>query len=204
MTQASPFNPVSDQKMAEDFYSGGTVAAKFPAVDYEVKGTVTGWRMSQQTDMDSGELMFFENKAMVPQSELNYPATARPAMQMLVDLQCEPTYKTWETNRYVEVALPEDDGARVLYVKGALQRKMGKALRDAGHKVPEVGAEVTVKRLQDVKRPGSKYFSYDYSVLYEPAAQNSSAAGDFLKGDEDSPFENSAPASAPAEEEPPF
>jgi hypothetical protein len=165
---------------AQFFGGGGTVAAKFPTVGFTVEGSILSYRMDQQTDMDTGELLFFEGKKQVKQSELKFPATAKPCNQLVIEIQGEPTGKTWETNQYIEKALPEDDGVRALYVKGGMQAAIGKALREAGVQAPEIGGYLKVTRGPSVKREGAKYPSYSYTAQYTKADQNSKAAGDFL------------------------
>lgn len=177
-TQADPFS--ADAAAAANFLGGGTVAAKFPQPGFTVEGTILSFRMAQQTDMDSGELLFWEGKDKVEQSKLKFPQNAKPVEQLVIEMQCEPTGITWETNRYVEKQLPDDDGVRTLYVKGSLQFAVGKALRDAKVRAPEIGGYLKVQRGQDTKRTGSKYMSYSYTAAYTPASQNGAAAGQFL------------------------
>lgn len=181
MTTAPQTDPFSaDAARAAAFLGGGTVAAKFPKPGFSVEGTILSFRMAQQTDMDSGELLFWEGKDKVEQSKLRFPDNAKPVEQLVIEVQGEPTGVTWETNQYVEKQLPDDDGVRTLYVKGSLQFAIGKALRDARVQAPEIGGYLKVTRGQDVKRPGSKYFSYSYTAVYTPASQNGKAAGQFL------------------------
>jgi hypothetical protein len=150
-----------------------------------VEGTILSFRMAQQTHMKSGELLFWEGKDKVEQSKLKYPATAKPVEQLVIEMQCEPTGITWETNRYVERQLPDDDGVRTLYVKGGLAGALGKALRDAGVRAPEIGGYLKIQRGKDVKRQGSEYFSYTYTAQYTRADQNGHQAAGFLaQGDE--------------------
>lgn len=181
MTTAPQTDPFSaDAAKAAQFLGGGTVAAKFPTEGFIVEGTIQSFRMAQQTHMDSGELLFWEGKDRVEQSKLKFPQAARPVEQLVVEIQGEPTGITWETNRYVERQLPDDDGMRTLYVKGGLSAAIGKALRDAGVRAPEIGGYLKVRRGKDTKRQGSQYFSYTYTAQYTPAAQNGEAAGQFL------------------------
>lgn len=177
-----PFS--ADAAKAAAFLGGGTVAAKFPKPGFVVEGTIQAFRMAQQTDMESGELLFWEGKEQVEQSKLKFPQNARPCEQLVIEIQGEPTGITWETNRYVERQLPDDDGMRTLYVKGSMQAAIGKALREAGVRAPEIGGYLKVARGQDTKRPGSKYFSYTYAAQYTPAAQNGHQAAGFLAGGE--------------------
>lgn len=186
MTTAPQTDPFSaDAAKAAQFLGGGTVAAKFPKVGFTVEGTILSFRMAQQTDMESGELLFWEGKDKVEQSKLRFPQNAKPVEQLVVEIQGEPTGVTWETNQYVEKQLPDDDGVRTLYVKGGLQFALGKALRDARVRAPEIGGYLKVTRGQDTKRPGSKYFSHSYTAEYTPASKNSHAAGQFIAGGED-------------------
>jgi hypothetical protein len=181
MTTAPQTDPFSaDAAKAAAFLGGGTVAAKFPTEGFVVEGTIQAFRMAQQSHMESGELLFWEGKEQVEQSKLKFPQSARPCEQLVIELQGEPTGITWETNRYVERQLPDDDGMRTLYVKGGLQAAIGKALRDAGVRAPEIGGYLKVQRGKDVQRNGSKYYSYTYTAQYTQAAQNGHQAAGFL------------------------
>lgn len=182
VTSTDPFS--ADAAAAAQFFGGsGTVAAKFPQVGFTVEGTILSYRMDDVTDIDTGEKMFWEGKKQVKQSDLKFPATAREVKQLIVEIQGEPTGKTWETNQYIEKALPEDDGVRALYVKGGMQAAIGKALKEAGVQAPEIGGYLKVTRGQSVKREGAKYPSYSYTAEYTKADQNSKAAGEFLTQD---------------------
>jgi hypothetical protein len=192
MTTAPQTDPFSaEAAAAANFLGGGTVAAKFPKPGFVVEGTILSFRMAQQTDMESGELLFWEGREQVEQSKLKFPQSAKPVEQLVIELQGKPTGITWETNRYVEKQLPDDDGVRTLYVKGGMSNAIGKAMRDAGVRAPEIGGYLKVARGQDTKRPGSKYFSYTYTAQYTRADQNGEAAGNFLAqngGETSDPF----------------
>ncbi len=159
------------------FLSGGLTAAKFPSEGFTVEGTIKSAQMRQQTDYDSGEPKVWKDGS--------------PAMQMVLDLQCEPTGKTWETVRYIEKALPQDDGMRALYVKGNLQKALSKALRDASATF-EIGAYIHVTRTKDGPRiDRTREPAHEFSVVWTPAAQNSAAVSDFLSkspADDEAPF----------------
>jgi hypothetical protein len=182
-TSTATAGPASTE--AEDFLTGGTtvVAAKWPKVGHMVEGTIIDWQMAQKTDMDSGELQWFEGKKLVKDSELKRPDTARPAMQMLLDLQCEATGITWETNQYIEKPVPDDDGVRRAYISGELQKALGEAIKAANGKL-EKGAYVEIVRMDPKKMP-SGFYAYTYRARWTPAAQNTKAGTDFLTKPED-------------------
>lgn len=184
----NPFASSEEAREAGGFLSGGATAAKFPEVGSVVEGTVLSASMRDQTDMDTGELLFWVGNEKVVQSKL--PAgtvSPRPVRQLLLELQGEPTGITWETNKYVEVPIPDDDGIRTLYVKGGLQAALKKALREAKADV-ETGAYVKVTRGKDAKRPGSKFWSYTYTATWTPADKNTKAADAFVDEADDDPF----------------
>ncbi len=184
-TQTDPFS--AEAAAAASFLGGGTVAAKFPKEGFVVEGTIVSFRMAQQSHMESGELLFWEGKEQVEQSKLKFPQSARPCEQLVIELQGQPTGITWETNRYVEKQLPDDDGMRTLYVKGGMQAAIGKALRDAGVRAPEIGGYLKVARGKDTKRAGSKYYSYTYTAQYTKAEANGEQAAGFLAQDGEAP-----------------
>lgn len=184
-TQTDPFS--AEAAAAASFLGGGTLAAKWPTPGFVVEGTILSFRMGQQTDMESGELLFWEGKERVEQSKLKFPATAKPVDQLIIETQGEPTGITWETNRYVEKQVPNDDGVRTWYIKGALAAAVGKALREAGVRAPEIGGYLKAERGQDTKRQGSKYFSYTFTAKYTRADQNGEQAAGFLAGGGEAP-----------------
>lgn len=166
------------------FFSGGLVAAKFPCEGFVVEGTVKAANIRQQTDYDTGEPKFWKDGS--------------PANQMVIDLQCAPTGKTWETIRYIEKSLPQDDGMRALYVKGNLQKALTKALRDA-EATFEIGGYIKVTRVKDGPRVDrTREPAHEFIAEWTPPSKNEAAVGDFLASGV------SAPAPAPAAEANPF
>jgi hypothetical protein len=188
-----PFGSNSADTAAQDFLAGGTTitSAKWPTVGAIVEGTVVDWQFPvQKTDMDTGELQWFYGKKLVLDSQVPEHAKAnggaRPAMQMLLDLQCEPTGQSWETNQYIPVAVPDDDGLRRAYVSGELQSAIGAALKEAAASL-EKGAYLQVVRTQPVKK-GSGFYAYTYKAKWTKASDNAKAATAFVTQVDDDPF----------------
>lgn len=149
------------------FLMGGGVAAKFPKIGYQIEGTVTSFRMQQQRDYDTGELLFWKD--------------GNKRMQLLIVMDTEEQGSFDENGEPVEV--PDDDGQRTLYVKGALQKAIGRALKEAGAELEE-GGYLKVKRVKDLPKTNPKFKApYGFAVQYTPAAKNSKAATDFAKSD---------------------
>ncbi len=186
MTTASdPFS--AEAAAAAQFFSGGSVtAAKFPKNGAIVEGTVTEFRLEQRTHMESKEPLFWEGKKPTEQTKLKFPQTSiKPVMQMVITLQGEPTFVTWETNRYIERKLEEDDGLRALYVSSPeLQKAIGKALADKGTRAPEVGGYLKVAKTGEQRVEGTSFSKFLYAAQWTPATQNEKAAGDFLSSTE--------------------
>jgi hypothetical protein len=172
---------------AQHFLSGGGVGAKWPTVGYVVEGTVTGWRMAQTTHYDSGELLFWEGKSRVEASKAIDKSS--PVMQLIMDIDGEPTGETWEGLGNKRVALPDDDGGRTLYIKAALQAAFKRGLKEAGAKLEE-GAFVRVERVADgAQTDKKKQAPHQYKVTWTPAAKNAAPANDFVNSaDEEAPF----------------
>lgn len=190
---AAPAYAAPSQQDAERFLDGGaTVAVKWPKVGYEFEGTVIGWRGPvPQTDMNSGEPLYWEGKKKVKRSALEFPDTSmtNPALQLLIEFEAEPTFETWESNQYVRKALPDDDGYRTMYVHGALQKAISKARREAGsggRPAPlEEGAKCKVVRTESV-RMQNDFYGHQYVAQWIPAAQNpdfQAAADQFMDKD---------------------
>lgn len=177
---STPFDAQAAKSATGFLTGGGTVAVKFPKVGYEFEGKlIKVGEQRQQTDMRTGELMFFENRELKKQSELQFPATARPAMELLLEFQGPVTNLTWETNQYIEKPLPDDDGVRTAYVRGNLQKAMGKALKEAGNIDLELGQVWKITRTENVKAGTGVAYTYKAEVK---AADPAAGASEFLQG----------------------
>ena len=172
------FDPFSE-KAAESFLEGGATAAKWPQVGYVVEGTVTEYSMAQQTDYDSGEALYWYGTSRVKESKA--VDKSKPVMQMLLGLQGKPTGETWEGLQNERKALPDDDGMRTAYVKGALQAALKDALRKANGKL-EIGAYVRIERIADGPKSNPKFAApHRYTAVWTPAAQNPNAVSEFIE-----------------------
>jgi len=182
---------------ADAFLGGAAVAAKWPKIGYVVEGTVIDWRMSQQTDYEPTAHLYWVAKRMVKKSAITEPADLlNPVLQLIMNIQGKPTGETWETLQNIRKALPNDDGTRAVYIKGALQSAFKVALRNAQVRGPEAGAYVRIERIADGQQADrKKQAPHNYTVLWTPASQNAQAAQSFLEEAEDeNPF---APKDAP-------
>lgn len=192
--QQDPFS-AETAAAAQFLGGGGMTAAKFPENGFKVEGTITAFRMAQRTHIDSGEPLFWEGKKPVEQSKLKFSSSATDAnrvMQLILELQCEPTGVTWETNRYIKKELPDDDGMRALYISSPeLQKAVGKALTEKGLRAPEVGGYLEVVKTGEQRIEGSSFTKFLYAARYTPASENSKAAENF--------FADGQNASAPAD-----
>lgn len=196
VTDVDPFG-ATEQQDAEAFFSGGNIAMKFPTVGHREEFNILGWRMTQQSDMQTREPLWLYNgksirEGLIPEANgVRARVTANPKnriMQMVIDVQLdEPTFLTWSTNQYVEEHLDEDDGVRSLYVKGDLKTALANALRKAGHKVPEIGARAWVQRGKSRKTSGD-FAAYTYTAGYTPAAQNTHYTAPVAQDTEDDPW----------------
>lgn len=175
-------DPFQQQKQAAAFLSGGLVSAKFPEVGFTVTGTVVDFRMQQQRDYDSGEPLVWNDGS--------------PRMQLVVDLQCEPTGVTWEGLHRRQVAIPNDTGMRALYVKGNLQKAVAQALRDADNAQFEIGGTLVVQRIQDGDQPDKKKAApMQFRAAWQAPTPQSQATG-FLESDAET---GRAPVGVPAQ-----
>lgn len=173
---SSPFDTQAAKEATGFLTGGGSVTQKFPQVGFTFKAKLIKiGGQKQQTDVTDGELLFFEGRSLKKQSELQFPSTARPAMELVLEFQGPVTNLTWETNQYMEKPLPDDDGVRTLFVKGNLQKAMGKALKDARLDL-ETGQEWTITRTGNVKANTGVAFTYEASVVAgDPAADGANA-----------------------------
>lgn len=173
------------EKAAESFLEGSATAAKWPKIGYVVEGTVLSYVMRQQTDYETSENLYWDGKRRVIESLA--PDKSNPVMQMVMEIQGEPTGETWKGLDNERVALPEDDGVRALYVKGGLHGSMKDGIREARGKL-ETGAYVRIERLANgPKTDPKKAAPHRYKTTWTPAAKNLRAAQSFMEEDE-APF----------------
>lgn len=175
---------MTDPFSVKNFMSGGSVAAKFPTVGATNEGTVLSFRITQRTDMKSGELLFWEGREPVEQSKVKFEASKQnPCQQLLLVFQGEPTGITWKTNQYIEEKLKDDDGVRTWYVHGKAQKALAAALAKAGNADIEEGAYVHITRTKSVK--AGDFMAFTYDVVWTPAAKNEKAATAFVGNPDD-------------------
>lgn len=153
----------------KSFLDAGGVSAKFPKIGHAYEGTVLSFRMEQQSDYDTGKPAFWDNGS--------------PKMHMILTLATDAQGTFDEDGNPKEV--PNDDGERNVYVKGPLQKALGKALRAARSEL-QVGGWVRIERAANLPKTNPKFKApYGYTVEYKPANQNSRAATEFLTKDQD-------------------
>lgn len=211
---AQPEREQVTRRSAEDYLDGGaSVAAKWPKEGFTVEGDLIGWSTEaiQQTDMNSGEPLYWENKRKTKKSELRNPelSLANPCLQVTMDLQCEPTGVTWKTNRYIREEVPDDDGVRTMYVAGQLNTAIRKARQKAAQQYNlgvrlaplEAGAHVKITRGDD-KKFANDMFGHTYEAVWTPAAHNPEYQNAQLDSTGD-PWETGSAAPA-GDDEPPF
>lgn len=154
----------------EGFLLGGT---KIPSLKYDPDAktehtlTVTDEpELRQQTDFDSGELLFWPN--------------GDPKMQMVV------TGRVDESERDGV----DDDLLRREYLKGDKQKAAGQALRDAGATTIEPGGKLWIKCTGREAIPGTKKSKNLYKAAYKAPDAKVAAQASFLgssDGDSSSP-----------------
>ena len=131
---------------ASDFLmGGGGRSCTFPNIGDSYTGAITATpEVVQQTSFESGELLYWED--------------GKPRMQLRVTL---------------DTALKDDDdddGVRILYIKGQMQQATRDAVRASGAKTLEVGGRLTVRYAGDGEAKGRLNPPKRYEVTYEPAS----------------------------------
>lgn len=182
-------DPFSDEA-AQAFLQGSSTAAKWPKIGYVVEIEIEDYRMAQQRHYDLNEPLFWAGKKQVPESQAVDKSDNARVMQLIIEGKGEPTGETWKGLQNTRVALPEDDGRRVMYVKANLQRAIAKAFKDAGVKLSDAkGARLRVERIADVPNPDSKkQDAHDFRAVLTPADPGK-AVDDFLNATPDeNPF----------------
>ena len=119
----------------------GAPAAKFPEIGTTVKGTVIAAEVKQQTDMDTGQPLTWDN--------------GDPRMQLIVTLQTDER----------DPDLNDDDGTRRLFAKGNMLTAIKAAVKKANARL-EPGGTLVVKYSGDGEQ---KKRGFNPPKLYEAA-----------------------------------
>lgn len=153
--------------MSEDVdeFGGGSPALKFLDVGTSWTITVTGSSVSQQTDFDSGALLFWED--------------GKPRNQLIVTGDLD------EDDREDD----DDDGERRMFIKSGLVKAFREAMRDAKTKPSQMkGGRLTMTYVEDGAKPKRGYPPKIYKAEFVPAAAKPlprSADDEFGGSDED-------------------
>lgn len=127
----------------DKFLMGGAPSAKFESIGAKVSGVITDEpTISQQTDFDSGELLFWNDGS--------------PRNQMVVTLDTD------------ERKDADDDGSRRLYVKSNLQKAVTSAVKAVGAPGLRVGGHLTVTYTSNGQKVGRGQPPKLYTAVYVP------------------------------------
>ena len=127
--------------------------AKFDQIGDTVEGTILDVVSQQQTDIKTGDLLFWKDR--------------RPRMQLVV------TLLTKENDPDIE----DDDGRRRLFVKADMMRAVREAITHAGKRKIKVGAHLAVRYASDGIAPQKglskpKVYQAVYTPHEEPFPDN--------------------------------
>lgn len=125
---------------------GGGKSFKFDSVGRAVFGKIMSREMRQQTDYDSGKPKFWDD--------------GNPMMQLAVALDTNET----------DPSDPEDDGERMIYIKGEMQKAVRQAVLTAGAAGLEIGGILQVTYIGDGPKPARGNPPKLYEATYTPAA----------------------------------
>lgn len=152
---------------------GGAPHAKWKAVGDEVGGTVLFYEMKPVTDYDTGEELVWDKVLDKKIVASKASPGSQPLEQLVMTIQSEATGFTYEGLQYTRKELPDDDGQRRLYVRGALKAAIVRALKSSQSKL-ESGAYVKITRTADKKSDNPKYAdAHQYTATWTPARLNS-------------------------------
>lgn len=107
-----------------DIFGSSSVACQFPTVGHSYKGTVLGFKVQQQINMETGE----------PETW----ADGSPKNQVLITLDAGAKGK-YNTSLGQWEEVEDDDGVRTLYAKGGIFTAVRDALRLSRSKLAEGG-----------------------------------------------------------------
>lgn len=141
---------------------GGVPSAKFKNHRDEIVGVILDTSVRQQTDFESGELLYWQD--------------GKPRMQLVITLQTELNEEL------------DDDGQRRIYAKGQMLTAIREAVKKAGAKGIAEGGKLFVRYVSDAEPKrrglsGEKQYIARYAV---PEVMVPDDAPDF--DDSDAPF----------------
>ena len=140
---------------------GGVPGAKFEAIGAKITGIVERIEMQQQTAFGTGEPLWWDDEE------------TRPRMQMVVTMLTQ----LQET--------PDDDGMRKLYIRGQMTKAVADAVKKAGRKGIEEGAELAVQYFADEPPPKRGFNPIkQYRAKYDPPTKQVALPDD----EDDLPF----------------
>lgn len=125
--------------------SGGR-SASFKNIKDMVWGEVIHSEVRQQTDFDSGELLFWSD--------------GKPRLQLVISLQTE------------EREDEEDDGIRKVYAKGNMLKAIRAAIAKAGARGIAEGGRLAVQYTGDGPKPARGFPPKVYGAKYEAPIQS--------------------------------
>lgn len=129
-----------------DFLMGtGGRSASFKEPKAMVWGEIVHTELRQQTNFDSGDLLFWDD--------------GKPRMQLVITLQTE------------EREDDEDDGLRKLYAKGNMLKAIRTAVSKAGARGLSVGGKLAVQYTADGEKPKRGFAPKIYGAKYEPPVE---------------------------------
>ncbi|AER26360.1 hypothetical protein FIONNBHARTH_69 [Mycobacterium phage Fionnbharth] len=155
------------------FFGSGVPSAKFNAIGDTVGGKIVAEpTIEQQRDYDTGAPLVYDD--------------GNPRMQMVITVQTDLR----------DPEVPDDDGQRRLFVKGAMKYAIGQALKAAGKQQPEVGGELYVTYTHDGEQKNPRLNPpKQFAARYTPPAP----AAQFFNGAQAQPAAvTQAVAAAPA------
>lgn len=112
---------------------GGAPAAKFRKIGDTVTGVITSEpRLEQQRDFETGNPLVWSD--------------GNPRMQLVVEVQTDE----------VDASIPDDDGRRRFFIKGAMKSAVAQAVKASGRKQLDVGGRLSISYSHDgeASRPG--------------------------------------------------
>lgn len=125
---------------------GGAPAAKFRSIGDTVTGVITGEpRLEQQRDFETGNPLVWSD--------------GNPRMQLVVEVQTDQ----------VDSSIPDDEGRRRFFIKGAMKSAVSQAVKMSGRKQLDVGGTLSISYSHDgeASRPGLNP-PRQYKAVYTP------------------------------------
>lgn len=166
-----PFADKSTQDVDAYLSGGGAVTAKFPTTGTDYEGIVIAKVMQHQRDYDEPNFgLYWVDGKKRKFREDAVPPGAKPVMMAVVTLQTAARGTFDKDGNPQDV--PNDNGVRALYVRGAMQKSIRDAVRTSGAPTLELFGKLRILHSALGKQDNPKYNPPKlFEAVFTPASK---------------------------------